>query len=238
MTENPAITAEDRLKAKIYFYNSIAGQFDSRMNMYDAKKRIVVFFDELLGHEQLRGKKLLDAGCGTGWFSKAAVERGALVTSFDIGENLLAEVKKKCESNRVLGSVLEMPFASDSFDYIVSSEVIEHVVEPYTAIREMFRVLKPGGLMILSTPNKIWKWTLFVANLFNLRPYQGLENWSGWRQLKKELLASGFEIEKMEGIHLVPFVHPLTYPVNNFFHRFNSALGPLMVNIAVRCKKK
>jgi len=55
----------------MYFYESFAGDFDSKMNMYDTQKRLDVVFNELLT-EDIKDLKLLDGGCGTGWFSKAA----------------------------------------------------------------------------------------------------------------------------------------------------------------------
>ncbi len=76
------------------FYEDFAAEFDSVVNMYDTKKRLSVIFDELLAGENLKNKKLLDAGCGTGWFSAEAVKRGAKVTSMDVGQKLLKEVAK------------------------------------------------------------------------------------------------------------------------------------------------
>lgn len=225
------------MNSKMYFYESFASEFDSKMNMYDTNKRLEVFFEEFLSTEDLNGKSLLDAGCGTGWFSKIASEKGASVTSMDLGENLLAEVAKKCDSKRVVGSILEIPFPENTFDVVVSSEVIEHTPDPYKALHEIYRVLKPGGIMVLSTPNKFWYWTLWVANVLKLRPYQGLENWSGYFQLKKECKKAGFKLEKTAGVHIIPFVHPLTYPINNFFHRWNQFLGLFMVNLVVRARK-
>jgi len=52
----------------------------------------------------------------------------------------------------VISSAVQIPFAANSFDTVVSTEVLEHVPEPFQAIREMRRVLKPGGFLILSTP--------------------------------------------------------------------------------------
>ena len=74
---------------KMLFYEFFADDFDSVVNMYDTRKRISVVFDELLAKEKLKNKKLLDAGCGTGWFSAVATKRGAQVTSMDIGKNFL-----------------------------------------------------------------------------------------------------------------------------------------------------
>jgi len=224
-------------KNKMYFYELFASEFDSKMNMYDTNKRIEIIYNDFLGNEDLKNKKVLDAGCGTGWFSKAAAERGAAVTSMDLGENLLAEVAKKCKSERVVGSILEIPFPENTFDFVVTSEVIEHTPDPYKALHEIYRVLKPGGTMVLSTPNKFWYWSLWIAEKLNLRPYQGLENWSGFYQLKNEAIKAGFKVEKLRGVHIIPFVHPATYPVNNFFHRWNKFLGPFMVNIVIKAKK-
>jgi 2-polyprenyl-3-methyl-5-hydroxy-6-metoxy-1,4-benzoquinol methylase len=221
---------------KMYFYESFAATFDSKMNMYDTRKRMDVIYNELLTQD-IKGKSLLDAGCGTGWFSKMAVERGAVVTSMDLGENLLQEVKKKCESTRVVGSILEMPFENDSFDVIVSSEVIEHTPNPHKAIEELARVLKPNGILVLTTPNKFWYFSIWIANKLHIRPYEGLENWLGWREMERTLEGNGLKIENMVGIHLFPFIFSFLNPVLDFFHQYNKFFGPVMVNMAAKCKK-
>ncbi len=221
---------------KMYFYESFSKDFDSKMNMYDTNKRLDVFYNELLT-EDISNKDVLDAGCGTGWFSKAAAERGANVTSMDLGEGLLQQVSIKCKSNRVVGSILNIPFSDNTFDYIVSSEVIEHIPQPLDAIDELYRVLKPGGKLVLSTPNKVWYFSIWIANALKLRPYQGLENWVSRSQLKNKLKETGFQIDEFPGIHLFPFVHKLTYPILNYFHKFNKTLAPVMLNMAVKCTK-
>ena len=223
-------------KGKMYFYESIAEEFDSKMNMYDTKKRLDVVFNELLT-EDISNKNLLDAGCGTGYFSERAVERGAIVTSMDLGENLLKQVAKKCNSRKIVGSILDIPFEKNTFDIVVSSEVIEHTTEPLKAIDEIFRVMKPGGTMVVTTPNKIWFFSIWLANKLKLRPYDGYENWVSRRQLKKKVKQTGFENITMQGIHLFPFVFKSTYPILNFFHHYSKSLGPVMLNIAIKANK-
>ena len=221
---------------KMYFYERFAEEFDSKMNMYDTNKRLHVFFNELLT-EDIMHKKLLDAGCGTGWFSKWACDRGADVTSMDLGEGLLTQVAAKCASKRVVGSILDIPFNDESFDIIVSSEVIEHTPNPDKAIAELYRVLKSGGIMLLSVPNKIWYFSLWIAQKLKLRRYDSYENWQDWSSLKNKLRSTGFEIDVMQGIHMFPFVFRFLNPVLDFFHKFNKPLGPFMLNIAVKCRK-
>lgn len=223
-------------KEKMYFYESFAEDFDSKMNMYDTNKRIQVVFNELL-KEDISNKSFLDAGCGTGWFSKAASARGAQVTAMDLGEGLLSKVREKTDVTTVVGSLMDIPFPENSFDIVMSSEVIEHTPDPKEAIKELCRVLKPGGKLILTTPNKLWFFSVWLANKLALRPYQGLENWISWKTLIQEIEKSNCQIEERVGIHLFPFVHPTFYPILDFFHRFNKSLYPFMINMGVRATK-
>ena len=227
------------MNEKGLFYDKFASEFDRKMNMYDTEKRVRVVFNTLLSPKELDGKKLLDAGCGTGWFSRRAVELGAVVTSLDVGENLLNEVKKKCETTRVVGDVTALKFKDNSFDIIVSSDVIEHTPDPAKAISEMARVLKKGGVLALTVPNNCWHFAVSVGNALKLRPYQGYENWVGWGQLKRELEKNGLQVKKQLGFHFIPFVVSALYPIIDYFDRYGeSALGRVMVNIGVRAEKK
>ena len=227
------------MSEKGLFYDRFASEFDRKMNMYDTEKRVRVVFERLLGKGEVKGKKLLDAGCGTGWFSARAVELGAAVTSLDVGENLLKEVKKKCVSTRVVGDVTALEFVDGSFDVIVSSDVIEHTPDPSRAISEMARVLKKGGVLALTVPNNRWHFAVSVGNALKLRPYQGYENWVGWGQLKRELEKNGLAVERQLGFHFVPFVVKALYPLIDYFDRYGeSPLGRFMVNIGVRARKK
>jgi ubiquinone/menaquinone biosynthesis C-methylase UbiE len=224
------------LTEKETFYDRFAQEFDSKMNMYDTRKRLSVVFDELLT-EDLTHKKLLDGGCGTGWFSASAVARGAETYSMDVGDNLLEKVKSKCNSHLVVGSILDIPFADNFSDIVVSSEVIEYTPVPLNAISEFARVLKPGGIIVVTTPNKLWYFAVYLAQLFKLRPYQGLENWVSPYALRAAFKKNGLVVEKHIGIHLFPFVHPIFYPVLDFFHHFRKLLMPVMLNTAIKATK-
>ena len=224
---------EDR---RSMFYERFADQFDAKMNMYDLERRIEVIYDEFLT-DDLHGKKLLDAGSGTGWFSKRACDRGARVTSLDVGENLLAQVAKKCDSTRVVGSVLELPFPDAHFDYVVCSEVIEHTTDPKRAVAELGRVLRLGGVAAITVPNQTWHWAIDLANLWKLRPYEGYENWVSWWKLRRHVEAAGLRVDSIKGFHLIPFVLPITYPLLRRIDKLGARIGPLMVNLGVRATK-
>lgn len=222
--------------SKEYFYESFADEFDSRMNMYDTKRRVSLIFDHLLP-EDLTGLRLLDAGCGTGWFSQAATQRNAKVTAMDLGERLLQKVREKCNAETVVGSVLEIPFPDNHFDVVISSEVIEHTPDPVRAIHEFSRVLKPGGILVVTTPNRLWYFSVVLANALKLRPYQGLENWISWRTMLEAHRKAGLTVEIKSGVHLFPFVFSFLQPLLSFFDRYARTLYPLMVNMAIRSSK-
>jgi 2-polyprenyl-6-hydroxyphenyl methylase/3-demethylubiquinone-9 3-methyltransferase len=221
---------------KAHFYEEFAEDFDAKMNMYDLDRRIEIVFDELLP-EDLTGKKLLDAGSGTGWFSERACKRGAEVTSLDVGEKLLAQVAKKCQSERVVGDILALPFDPASFDFVICSEVIEHTVDPALAVSELARVLRPGGVLIITVPNRVWHFAIDIANLLKLRPYEGYENWLWWPELRRYVERQPLQIERMKGFHMIPFVVPATHGLLRRIDRFGEWLGPVMLNIAVRARK-
>lgn len=222
---------------KKYFYDSFADCFDSEMNRYDLNKRLSIVFDRLIQQGELKGKNFLDVGCGTGWFSRRAVEMRADVVSVDLGYNLLKKVSQKCSSKKTVSDTLSIGIKDKIFDYVLATEVIEHTPDPKMALSEMHRVLKMDGILIITVPNRIWHFTLNVARIFNARRYDGYENWVGYYQLKDWLKELGFEVEKMFGFHLFPFVLPFLNPLISFLDRFYYLYSPAMLNIAVRCRK-
>ena len=100
------------------------------------------------------GQRLLDPGCGEG--TMAAVLRGRFeeVHGVDISREA---VERACalgvNAVRVNVNVEPLPYPEGSFDTVVSLDVIEHVFDPVDFLREIHRVLRPGGALVVSTPN-------------------------------------------------------------------------------------
>jgi ubiquinone/menaquinone biosynthesis C-methylase UbiE len=96
------------------------------------------------------GMKILHAGCG---WDKKEVSRPFKDTCTVVGVDLDPRVASLFHSEFHLGSLASMPFDSDSFDLIFCEYVVEHLEDPTGAFHEMQRVLKPGGRILLLTPN-------------------------------------------------------------------------------------
>ncbi|HVP10000.1 MAG TPA: methyltransferase domain-containing protein [Phycisphaerae bacterium] len=220
------------------FYDEIAEQFDQIMNTYDLERRVDTIFDVLLGDQDLTGRTLLDAGCGTGWFSLEACRRGAKVTALDIGPRLLDQVRRKCDATTVCGDVLDLDFEDGAFDVVISSECIEHTRNPRRAVHELVRVCRPGGLIAITTPNHFWYWLCAIANKLHLRPYEGIENWPRWTEFRQWVEESGGRTLETRGIHLFPFQLSVFHPLLKFLDRFGRFHGRFCVNQAILAMKQ
>ncbi len=100
------------------------------------------------------GLKVLDIACGTGYGTAILREHGCDVLGADLDEVQVVQNRKNWRyENFQTADVLNLPFDKESFDAVVTFETIEHVVDGQRFLSEMYRVLKPSGLFICSTPN-------------------------------------------------------------------------------------
>ena len=101
------------------------------------------------------GQKVLELGCGTGFFTKSLANTGAQVTAIDISPDLLAVARAECAAENVTFEVQNayaMTYGAEVFDSVVGSSVLHHL-EVDAALKEIQRVLKPGGLVFFTEPN-------------------------------------------------------------------------------------
>ena len=116
---------------------------------------IVQAFEAALGRSA--GRDVLNVGAGP-FFELSRVDaRGRRVTVCDIDERAV-ELAKKLHGTRLAGAdTIEpgapLPYADGSFDLVVAMEVVEHLTEPLPWLRELVRVARPGGELLLTTPN-------------------------------------------------------------------------------------
>jgi len=98
----------------------------------------------------LRGSRVLDVGGGPGYFADAFEARGATYVPLDADAGELALHGREPGPRTVLGDGTRLPFADGAFDVAYSSNVAEHVAQPWLMADEMVRVTRPGGLLFLS----------------------------------------------------------------------------------------
>ncbi|MHB8643724.1 MAG: class I SAM-dependent methyltransferase [Gaiellaceae bacterium] len=101
------------------------------------------------------GKDVLDAACGVGYGTVALAETAARVVGADVDADAIAYARGRYARDNVefvVADLLDPPFADASFDVVASFETIEHLREPETFVRHVARVLRPGGVFVVSTP--------------------------------------------------------------------------------------
>jgi len=109
------------------------------------------------------GELILDAGCGTGVFTQDILSHGSQVVGLDISLPMLMRAREKLIKypfQIVLGDILKLPFWGDSFVRVVSVTAIEFIEDAGSAVKELFRVTKKGGCVVIATLNSLSPWAL------------------------------------------------------------------------------
>ena len=111
---------------------------------------------------QGQGGAFLDAGCGTGLILRHLPENSI---GLDINPRNIEKARQYLPHRQIiLGDVEKIPFENDKFTTVIVSEVLEHLPKPEHALKEILRVLKPGGVLVGTVPRKCLFWKLRVLS--------------------------------------------------------------------------
>ena len=221
-------------KSELYF-EEIGNKFDDWMSVYDVNQRINLI-KKLIPADALQ-MSCLEIGCGTGRISKALAPLVKCLTVSDISGKLAKEVGKQLGVNWLKQDACNLDISDESFDMVVSSECIEHTPSPENALTEMARVLKGGGIIIVTSPNKLWYPVLWLSMAIKIRQFEGNENWLFPRKAAHNLSINGIAEIKIGGCHLFPWQIPLAKYVLPVFDRFDKLFYPLMINYGIYGRK-
>ncbi len=147
---------------------------------------------DLMG--ELRGARVLDAGCGDGALVCAAALRGAEVTGVDPDAAMLAAARSRAEKVGVKATFLEeraerLPFPNASFDVVAAITVLCFVPDAAGAMHEMARVLRPGGRLVIG---ELGRWSSWAA-------IRRLRGWLGSATWKAAQFRTGEELRALAG---------------------------------------
>ncbi|MEK7543789.1 MAG: methyltransferase domain-containing protein [Patescibacteria group bacterium] len=150
-----------------------------------------------------KGGKLLDLGCGVGLFLETMLETANykwVLHGVEINEGLIVEAKRRLGqkiSNLHLGRLTTLRFEKDFFDCITCFDVLEHDDQLESTLREIKRILKPSGTLLIQSPNQfsamsylcgaLWDWWAVPDHIFHFNP----------RSLSSILVSKGFHIRKL-----------------------------------------
>lgn len=176
------------------------------------------------------GERVFDCGCGMGFYLMAMGNlRDLRLVGLDGDVARLAWARsEEVPAELLSGNILRLPFPDDSFDKVLMSEVLEHIDDDRRALQELYRVLKPGGVLALSVPHARYPfwwdpinhiWIALGGQPIRSGPIAGI--WSNHERLyePQDLIerfrSAGFEIEIAEEAthYSFPFIHFLVYGI-------------------------
>ncbi len=139
----------------------------------ESKTKIPWILDRIKNeYGQDKNREILDVGCGGGFLSNRLSQEGYAVSAVDLSEESLYVARKYDQTNRVRyqkADAYHLPYANAQFDVVSAMDFLEHVEEPERVIKEVSRVLKPGGLFFFHTFNRN-----LLANIVIIRMVKAL----------------------------------------------------------------
>lgn len=151
-------------------------------------------------------RKIVDVGCGTGLVTENLGRYGD-VLGIDISEEALKFCRQRGISNVRLGSLTDSGLADSSLDLATTFDVLEHLDDDLAGIKEVYRILKPGGIFFLTVPAHKFLWSEHDEALHHRRRYS-----------RKELLAklekANFRVERVT--YYIFFFFPLVFAYRTF----------------------
>jgi SAM-dependent methyltransferase len=170
------------------------------------------------GHAKLveavgKNNRVLDVGCSTGYLAKVLTERGNRVVGIELDPEAADSARQWCEEVFV-GDVetIDISVAPGRFDVLLCADVVEHMHDPEAFLRRAARMLRPGGRVVLSTPN-IANWTIRLSLLAGRFTYtdrgildRGHTRLFTLRTLKECLASAGYQIEALDFTVPVPLI--------------------------------
>lgn len=149
------------------------------------------------------GLRLLDAGCGTGGTLSRMAGLGEL-HGLDFSPYALAFTRERGFSLLAAGDLTAMPYRDASFDAVLSCDVLEHLDDDRGGLREMARLLRPGGCAVLTLPAHQFLWSEHDEALDHRRRYSA-------RQVRGMLQEAGLEVVKLSPVVTAAFAPILTF---------------------------
>ncbi|HET9493126.1 MAG TPA: glycosyltransferase [Chloroflexia bacterium] len=191
------------------------------------RRRARILLDYLDLHD---GDRVLDCGCGFGvYLMMMGRLRDLRMVGLDGQLDRLQTARREgVPAGLVRGDILRLPFADESFDKIIMSEVLEHLPDDRRGLSELYRILRPGGVLAISVPHARYPfwwdpinsvWTRLGGEPFRTGPLVGI--WSGHERLyepddlAERIAGAGFRVDAVEEAthYSFPFAHFLVYGI-------------------------
>lgn len=198
------------------FFDNAAIQRNLRIRMdpiveyeHRVRSRMVVFMVDAKPNELI-----LDVGCGNARDLIQIAKKGARCIGIDLSPKMIQEARKELLKHGIsnvrleIGDATELVFPDKMFDKVYASEVLEHISNYARAISEMARVLRPGGYLVVTTPNRrsLYGFDRYVIGekLIRRKSRHPYDAWKTFDELTSALDDNGLKINSFSGVCYMP----------------------------------
>lgn len=192
------------------------------------RDRVLQLLPEKLG-------RVLDVGCGPGVMTEVVLQRGGTFDGLDLSPEMISEAREKFghlnDVNFAVGDIENIEASDNSYDQLICMAVIEYLKGPDRALAEMSRVLKPGGIAIITVPKR---WHVSRVTVAATKPVRLLAKMLGAatadqlprlrlqpQELDQAARRAGLIPDGGSQYHFTPFAYPLTRVAPNLLMRLN-----------------
>jgi len=173
-----------------------------------AREKIIIDTFERISNKK-SGLKILNVGCATGRSTEYLSQYGE-VTSIEYNEDCCKFLREELKMPVINASATDLPLESESYDWVCSLDVVEHIEDHEKAVQEMARVLKPGGHIFLTVPAFMDLWS--KHDLINHH----------FRRYKMDELTSLFKPELNGNIIYKTYFNSILFPLIWIFRKISS----------------
>ena len=170
--QNPKLQEDELLAhyptANYELYSQPINNEKSPIRRADRQLSMIRRYRRIMKHTEQPGH-ILDIGCATGSFIAIMRDQGWEVSGVELNPEVAQYARTVLNLNVHPGTLEQAGFSDDSFDVVTMWDVFEHVLNPKATLKEIVRILKPGGTLVISVPNP----SSLEARIFGA-------NWAGW----------------------------------------------------------
>lgn len=166
---------------------------------YIGRRRIIArFVKEICAQIMDHRPRILDVGCGTGANLKMLLQFGD-AEGVDVSQDAIDFCRERRLTKVKLGAAESLPYEGDTFDLVTALDVVEHLDDDVAGLREMHRVLRPGGRVLLFVPTFMFLWGVQDEVSNHRRRYR-------LPDLERAVTEAGFEVERTTYVNITFFL--------------------------------
>ena len=174
---------------------------------YTGRREIIHALLQQMYHNRLSDIAMIEIGCGNGNALQFLKSKGINIEGGDLFLEALQFCRRRVDVPLYQLDALSTPFASEQYDVVGLFDVIEHIDDDEAVLKEIHRICKPGGRIILTVPANKWLWSYFDVMFCHRRRYSK-------KELYQKLQRAGFVVERIS--FFVLFLFPLLFLYRGF----------------------